>query len=115
MLVVLGNREGLHARRGGVNPHEVGNRFEKHPLSVPAWPVNEEQGVLADIAGQAIPTPLLQESDQLIVAARSLLKKLEPFWAVLGLCGANYGLPRDVIHRHGRSQPPCTQVHGTAR
>src|SRR5690606_39096290 len=71
---------------------DEGEEIEEDALAVATRAVNEEQSMLAGIAGEAIAGDLLQETNQLLVSARGLSQELEP-------TGWNAGL------RHDASEP----------
>ena len=82
--------------------------FSQTDFAVPAVAEPEHQRVLADVAGQAIAAPLLDEPDQLGFVAKSLNQKLTPARAIGGLGRRDRGdLGDSISWDRARAARPC--------
>ncbi len=84
----------------------AGHDIDEDALAVSASPKDENERVLADVAGERISAPLLQEPDHLGVAARGLFEEAQPQRAVgdrAGVTAVDFVIPSSG--RPARSSP----------
>ena len=62
----------------GLVAENFGDGVQENPFSVSTWAVDEKQGMLPDISGQAIARHLLHEPDQIGVALGGLVQERQP-------------------------------------
>jgi len=80
----LGEAVNVSRRGSAVVAEDAGDGVEKHGLAVAAWPIDEQQGMLAGVAGQRVAAELLQEDDQVRILLGCLIEESEPARAVDG-------------------------------
>jgi hypothetical protein len=86
--VAIGYRGGERLDRGSevVVAHDTGGSVEPHGLAVGAGAVSEEQGMLADQAGEGITEHTLQEALQLAIIVGDAAKEGFPDRAIAVWC-----------------------------
>ena len=89
--------------------------FSHTDFAVLAVAEPEHQRVFADIAGQAIAAPLLDEPDQLGIVAEGLFEKLEPARAIGGLGRRDRGDLGDSVCGIRLAKFARAQIDGAGR
>src|ERR1700694_3004856 len=106
---------GKRVHRGGshVVPKDARQDVEEHALAVSARSVDEHECVLAGDASETVATELLQEADELDIAAGGVMEEFKPKWTF-------FVERRDCGQLCNRIFPPafaqlaCAQINGAA-
>ena len=107
-------REGVHDRGLGVVGEDAVQGVQEHRLPVAAGAVDEEERVLAGVAGQAVAGDLLQEAHEAGIRLRRVLEEAQPGRALGGGGRRDSGEPGDVVAALGGAQTAGAQVDGAA-
>src|SRR5690242_5525664 len=86
MSVMFRCRESVHCGGGRVIAKDFGHDVLQNTLAVTPWPINEQQGVLTGVAGEAVAGPALNEPLQLLITSRCLGEELQEQWTIGRRC-----------------------------
>ena len=82
MAITVTSRERLHRRGLVVVAKYLRYGVEPNAFPIAAGAVNEHEAVLAHVTCQAVPSPLLEEADQIGVTTRGVVKERQPYRAI---------------------------------
>jgi hypothetical protein len=106
--------EGIHSGDGGVIAEDAADGVQEDGFAIAAGSEDEEQGVFANVAGEAIAAPLAEEAYQVNVTACRIIEELEPQRAVCFFGRRDAGQLRDEIALRRRAQKAGAQIDRAA-